>query len=97
MGCWCYYLLCYLWGITFEKGDKDEIRNSIINEPVTFYSNHIINDTNYIKDLRDIDQVYITGSSLLYSIVKDCLEKKQDKRPDIDKLIEKYVKNFRRY
>ena len=83
--------------LPFEKGDKDEIRNSIINEPVTFYSNHIINDTNYIKDLRDIDQVYITGSSLLYSIVKDCLEKKQDKRPDIDKLIEKYVKNFRRY
>jgi serine/threonine protein kinase len=83
--------------LPFEKGDKDEIRNSIINEPVSFYSNHIINDTNYIKDLNDIDNVYITGSSLLYSIIMDCLEKRQDKRPDIEKLIDKYVKQYRRY
>ena len=83
--------------LPFEKGDKDEIKNSIISEPVSFYSNHIINDTNYIKDLKDIDDIYITGSSLLYSIVKDCLEKRQDKRPDIEQLIEKYVKNYGRY
>ena len=81
--------------LPFEKGDKDEIKNSIISEPVSFYSNHIINDTNYIDNLNDIDNVYITKCSLLYSIIVDCLEKKKDKRLDINQLFDKFVKNYK--
>ena len=81
--------------LPFEKGDKEEIKNSIIYETPSFYSNNIISDFHYIKDLNEVDNVYITKSSVLYSIIKDCLEKNKDKRPDIDQLIDKYVKKFR--
>ena len=81
--------------LPFEKGGKDDIKYSIINESPCFYSNHIISDTNYIKDLKDFKHIYVTDSSLLYSIVKDCLEKKKDKRPDINQLLNKYVKIYK--
>ena len=81
--------------LPFEKGGKDDIKYSIINESPCFYSNHIISDINYIKDLKDFKHIYVTDSSLLYSIVKDCLEKKKDKRPDINQLLNKYVKIYK--
>ena len=80
--------------LPFEKGDKEEIKNSIISEPVSYYSNNIISDFNYINDLSEVDDIYITRSSVLYSIMKDCLEKKQDKRFSIEQLIKKYVAKF---
>jgi serine/threonine protein kinase len=80
--------------LPFEKGDKEEIKNSIISEPVSYYSNNIISDFNYINDLSEVDDIYITRSSVLYSIMKDCLEKKQDKRFSIEQLIKKYVTKF---
>ncbi len=80
--------------LPFEKGDKEEIKNSIISEPVSYYSNNIISDFNYINELSEVDDIYITRSSVLYSIMKDCLEKKQDKRFSIEQLIKKYVAKF---
>ena len=80
--------------LPFEKGDKEEIKNSIISEPVSYYSNSIISDYNYINNLSEVDDIYITRSSVLYSIMKDCLEKKQDKRFSIEQLIKKYVAKF---
>jgi len=80
--------------LPFEKGDKEEIKNSIISEPVSYYSNSIISDYNYINNLSEVDDIYITRSSVLYSIMKDCLEKKQDKRFSIEQLIKKYVTKF---
>ena len=80
--------------LPFEKGDKEEIKNSIISEPVSYYSNNIISDFNYINNLSEVDDIYITRSSVLYSIMKDCLEKKQDKRFSIEQLINKYVTKF---
>ena len=81
--------------LPFEQGRNEDIQNAIIHDSVSFYSNHIINDTNYIDNLNDIDNVYITKSSLLYSIIVDCLEKKKDKRLDINQLFDKFVKNYK--
>ena len=81
--------------LPFEKGNKDDIKRSIINDPIPFYSNNIISDTVYIKDLKEINNIHITKSSILFSIIKDCLEKKFDARPDIEKLVEKYVKKYK--
>ena len=80
--------------LPFEKGGKEEIKNSIISEPVSYYSNNIISDFNYIRDLGEVDGIYNTKSSVLYSIMKDCLEKKQDKRFNIEQLAEKYINKF---
>ena len=80
--------------LPFEKGGKEEIKNSIISEPVSYYSNNIISDFNYIRDLGEVDGIYNTKSSVLYSIMKDCLEKKQDKRFNIEQLVKKYINKF---
>ena len=80
--------------LPFEKGGKEEIKNSIISEPVSYYSNNIISDFNYIRDLGEVDGIYNTKSSVLYSIMKDCLEKKQDKRFNIEQLVKKYIDKF---
>ena len=80
--------------LPFEKGGKEEIKNSIISEPVSYYSNNIISDFNYIRDLGEVDGIYNTKSSVLYSIMRDCLEKKQDKRFNIEQLVKKYIDKF---
>ena len=80
--------------LPFEKGGKEEIKNSIISEPVSYYSNNIISDFNYIRDLGEVDGIYNTKSSVLYSIMRDCLEKKQDKRFNIEQLVKKYINKF---
>ena len=80
--------------LPFDKGEKDEIKYSIINEPISFYNNDIISNFKYISDNDIIDSGKFTKSSFLYSIMKDCLEKNEDNRYNIEQLIEKYVKKF---
>ena len=80
--------------LPFDKGEKDDIKYSIMNDSITFYNNDIIKDCKYINDDDYANNGKITKSSFLYSIMRDCLEKNKDKRYSIEQLIEKYVKKF---
>ncbi len=80
--------------LPFEKGEKEDIKYSIIHKPVSFYNNEIISNFKYISDNDNIDNGKFTKSSFLYSIMKDCLEKNEDKRYSIEQLMRKYVKKF---
>ena len=80
--------------LPFDKGEKDDIKYSIMNDSITFYNNDIIKDFKYINDDDYANNGKITKSSFLYSIMRDCLEKNKDKRYSIEQLIEKYVKKF---
>ena len=80
--------------LPFEKGEIEDIKYSIIYHPISFYQNNIISDFNYIKDNIDNNTININESSLLYSLMKDCLHKNIDKRFSIEQLVEKYISKF---
>ncbi len=80
--------------LPFEKGEKEDIKYSIIYHPISFYPNNIISNFNYIKDNIDGNAIDINESSLLYSLMKDCLHKNIDKRFSIEQLVEKYISKF---
>ena len=80
--------------LPFEKGEIEDIKYSIIYHPISFYPNNIISNFNYIKDNIDGNTIDINESSLLYSLMKDCLHKNIDKRFSIEQLVEKYISKF---
>ena len=80
--------------LPYEKGNKQQIKQSIINDPIIFYTNDILNECVYIKNKFELPKKYENKSSLLYSLIKDCLEKNVEERLDINQLVEKYMYNF---
>ena len=79
--------------LPYEKGSKEDIKQNIMYEPVPFCLNNFINNITYYKDTSKLDKINSneTKSSLLYSLMKDCLEKNPHERPSIDELSEKYT------
>ena len=91
IGVTIYYLVYK--ELPYEKGSKEEIKYNIVHEDVLFHRNIFINNFTYYDGttkLESIDSNEIK-SSILFSLMKDCLEKNPDYRPSIDKLSEKYT------
>ena len=94
IGITIYYLVYK--ELPFEKGTKEDIKYEIVQENPAFpRNNFIINPThnnyydgsNKMKKLNNI----ASKSSILYSLIKDCLEKNPEDRLSIDQLSEKYT------
>ena len=82
--------------LPYEKGSKEEIKYGIVQDPVPFRKNNFIinpNLNNYYDGNDKIKKLNNTTikSSILYSMIKDCLEKSPEKRLNIDQLSEKYT------
>ena len=71
IGCTIYYLVYK--ELPFEKGNKNQIKQSIISKNI----NIIANECNYIKKF---DKEFYSNSRFLYSLMKDCLENKYENR-----------------
>ena len=91
MGVTIYYLVYK--ELPYEKGSKEEIKYSIVHEKVPFYRNNFINNFNYYDGIEKFESNNINEikSSILFSLMKDCLEKNPELRPNINKLSEKYT------
>ena len=82
--------------LPYEKGSKEDIKYAIIHEPIPFRKNNfMINPSlsNYFdgnSKIKKLNNIAIK-SSILYSMIKDCLEKKPEKRLSIEQLSDKYT------
>ena len=89
LGISLYYIIYKT--VPFEGGTKEEIKKAIVNNPIIFYENDIISNTTYYdgfineadKDSKEFQ------TSIIYSIVKDCLVKNPAERFSIDELYNK--------
>ena len=93
IGITIYYLVYK--ELPFEKGSKEEIKYGIVHEGVNYPRNNFINNisiNNYYDGSTKIKKLNnnVLKSSILYSIIKDCLEKNPEERLSIDQLSEKY-------
>ena len=85
--------------LPFEEGTREDIKKAIVNSPVIYYENEILFDNFYYKNylsLIDKNDKEIK-SSIIYSILKDCLVKNQKDRFNIEDLYSKYydlIKNL---
>ena len=94
IGITIYYLVYK--ELPFEKGTKEDIKFEIVQENPNFPRNNFMinpNHNNYydgsnkIKKLNNI----ALKSSILYSLIKDCLVKNPEDRLSIEQLSEKYT------
>ena len=79
--------------LPYEKGSKEEIKYNIVHEDIPFRRNNFITNFSYYDGsikLKNIDSNEIK-STILFSLMRDCLEKNPDLRPTIDQLSEKYT------
>ena len=92
-----YYVVYKM--LPFEEGTREDIKKAIVNSPVIYYENEILFDNFYYKNylsLIDKNDKEIK-SSIIYSILKDCLVKNQKDRFNIEDLYSKYydlIKNL---
>jgi tRNA A-37 threonylcarbamoyl transferase component Bud32 len=91
MGITIYYIVYK--ALPFDEGSREEIKKAIINNPVPFYANNILFDTFYFKNNINKNNIKDNKSAIIYSILKDCLIKKPEKRYGIEELYYKYC-NF---
>ena len=97
LGISLYYIIYKT--VPFEGGTKEEIKKAIVNNPIIFYENDIISNTTYYdgfineadKDSKEFQ------TSIIYSIVKDCLVKNPKERFSIDELYNKYYEILKNY
>ncbi len=90
LGITIYYLIYK--ELPFEKGNKNQIKQSILSRNILFYCNTIISELNYINVFNAKE--YYSNSRFLYSIMKDCLEKKYENRLSIEELYLKYMEIY---
>ena len=92
-----YYIVYKM--LPFDGGTREDIKKAIVNNPVIFYENEFLFDTFYYKSFMNIidkDSKEIK-SGIMYSILKDCLNKNPDERFTIEELYNKYddiIKNL---
>jgi serine/threonine protein kinase len=94
IGITIYYLVYK--ELPFEKGSKDDIKYGIVHEEVGFPRNNYIlnaNLNNYYDGNTKIKKLNNNSvkSNVLYSLIKDCLEKNPEERLSIDQLSDKYT------
>ncbi len=83
-----YYIVYKM--LPFDEGSRKEIKNAIVNNPVPFHSNNLLHDVSYINDFINNSNIDNCKSSIIYSILKDCLNKNPTKRYSIEELFYKY-------
>ena len=97
MGISLYYIVYKV--LPFDEGNRDDIKKAIVNNPVIFYENEFLFDTFYYKSYMNIidKNSQEIKSSIIYSILKDCLIKNPQERFSTEELYNKYDyinKNF---
>ena len=95
LGITIYYISYKM--IPFEEGNREDVKNAIVNDPVPYLANNILFDLNYLKGLITINNKddKEVKSSIVFSIIKDCLIKNPFKRYDIEQLYYKYCNFFK--
>ena len=90
MGITLYYLIYKI--LPFEEGSREEIKKAIINEPVQFYVNNLMSNTFYFNNYTSIKDKSKNDlkTSLMFSILKDCLIKDPKQRFSSEQLYNKY-------
>ena len=90
IGITIYYIVYQ--NLPFDEGNREDTKYAIINRPVPFHVNDILNNTDYFKNSINTKDKKIKNikSSLIYSILKDCLIKDPYQRYSIEKLYYKY-------
>ena len=91
IGVTIYYLVYK--ELPYEKGSKEEIKYNIVHEEVPFHRNIFINNFEYYDATTKLEHINSNElkSSILFSILRDCLEKNPDNRLSVDQLSEKYT------
>ena len=94
IGITIYYLVYK--ELPFEKGSKDDIKYGIVNENEAYPRNNFIisgNSNNYYDGNTKLKKLNnnVIKSNILYSMIKDCLEKNPEERLSIDQLSDKYT------
>ena len=92
LGITIYYLIYK--ELPFEKGNKNQIKQSILSRNILYYCNTIISELNYINLFNEKE--FYSNSRFLYSIMKDCLEKKYENRLSIEELYSKYMEQYKK-
>ena len=78
--------------LPFEEGNREELKKAIVNSPVPYYENNIMLDAFYFKNFTGFRNNNFKNckSSIIYSILKDCLIKNPKDRYSIEDLYYKY-------
>ena len=78
--------------LPFEEGNREELKKAIVNSPVPYYANNIMLDAFYFKNFTGFRNNNFKNckSSIIYSILKDCLIKNPKDRYSIEDLYYKY-------
>jgi len=95
LGITIYYITYKM--LPFEEGNREDVKNAIINNPVPYYANNILYELNYLKNPLNISnkEDIEVKSSMVFSLLKDCLIKNPSKRYDIEQLYYKYCNFFK--
>ena len=90
IGITIYYIVYKV--LPFEEGNREDIKNAIINRPVPFYANDLMVDAFYFKNFigNKNNSSKNLKSSIIYSILKDSLIKNPKERFSIEDLYYKY-------
>ena len=78
--------------LPFEEGNREELKKAIVNSPVPYYANNIMLNAFYFKNFTGFRNNNFKNckSSIIYSILKDCLIKNPKDRYSIEDLYYKY-------
>ena len=85
IGITIYYLIFKV--LPFEKGNKQQIKDSIVNDNLNF---PLVEENYGDSEVNDINN----NGSFLYALIGECLEKKVESRPSMEKIIDKYVEKY---
>ena len=90
IGITIYYIVYK--ALPFDEGNREEIKKAIVNNAVPFFANNILFDTYYFRNSISISNNNIKdlNSSIIFSILKDCLIKNPEERYSIEELYYKY-------
>ena len=97
LGISIYYIIYK--ALPFEGGTREDIKKKIVNNPIIYYENDIFSNISYYDGyLNEVDKDSKEfQSSIIYSILKDCLIKNQKERFSIDELYNKYYEIIKNY
>ena len=85
IGITIYYLIFRV--LPFEKGNKQQIKESIVNDNLHFPIVEMTYDASETNNESN-------NGSFLYALIGECLEKKVESRPSIERIMDKYVEKY---
>ena len=85
--------------LPFEGGSREEIKKGIVNNPIIFYENDNLINVSYYDNIINENEKDSKEfqSSIIYSILKDCLIKNPKERFSIEELYNKYYEAIKNY